>query len=227
MKIQVIAVLCAMLTAGHVSAGEKKELKTEKEKQNYSIGYDVGTSLKRQPIDIDMDTLTKGLQDGLSGAQPLMTDQEMQTTLTAVKSELARKIPEMNKKEGEAFLAKNKKKKGVTTTKSGLQYTVMTKGKGNKPKATDTVVVHYRGTLLDGTEFDSSFKRGQPATFQLNRVIKGWTEAVQLMRPGAKWKLFIPSTLAYGERGAGRLIGPNSTLIFEVELIEVKKSEKK
>jgi FKBP-type peptidyl-prolyl cis-trans isomerase FklB len=159
-----------------------------------------------------------------------MTEQEIKETVTALQKDLQVKqqeqvkvLAEKNKKEGEAFLAGNKKKQGVITMPSGLQYKIMTDGKGKSPKATDMVTVNYKGTLIDGTEFDSSYKRGQPATFNVNGVIPGWTEALQLMKEGSKWQLFVPSNLAYGERGAGGPIGPNAVLIFEVELISIKK----
>jgi FKBP-type peptidyl-prolyl cis-trans isomerase FklB len=158
-----------------------------------------------------------------------LTDQEARETMTVFQKEmmakqevLAKKLGEKNKKEGEAFLAENKKKEGVKTLPSGLQYRVIKEGTGRKPKATDKVLTHYRGTLIDGTEFDSSYKRGTPTSFKVNEIIPGWTEALQLMKEGAKWQLFIPSNLAYAERGAGRDIGPNATLIFEVELISIQ-----
>jgi FKBP-type peptidyl-prolyl cis-trans isomerase FklB len=144
--------------------------------------------------------------------------------MTKKQEEAMKKAAEKNKKDGAAFLAENKKKEGVVTLPSGLQYKIITQGTGNTPKATDTVTVNYRGSLVDGTEFDSSYKRGQPATFPVNGVIKGWTEALQLMKEGAKWQLFIPSDLAYGEKGAGNVIGPNATLIFDVELISAKEA---
>jgi FKBP-type peptidyl-prolyl cis-trans isomerase FklB len=180
-------------------------------------------------IDVDLEILVTGIKDALSGAKPLMTEQEMKETITALQKDLQAKqqeqtkaLAEKNKKEGEAFLAENKKKQGVITMPSGLQYKILTDGKGKSPKATDTVTVNYKGTLIDGTEFDSSYKRGQPATFAVNGVIPGWTEALQLMKEGSKWQMFIPSNLAYGERGAGGAIGPNAVLIFEVELISIK-----
>ena len=207
---------------------KKVELKTEKDKQSYSIGFDMGSSLKRNGIEVDARILTKAIQDVLSGAKPQMTEEEMRASIMALQKEMAAKqqekmkvAGEKNKKEGEAFLAENKKKEGVKTLPSGLQYVILAEGKGNNPKATDTVTVQYRGTLIDGTEFDSSFKRGQPATFALNQVIKGWTEGVQLIKEGGKIKLFVPSELGYGDRGAGGQIGPNATLIFEVELVSI------
>ncbi len=233
MKFRIIILLCAVLAASPAIAAEKKiELKTKKDKVSYSIGLDMGASLKNNEIDVDPNIVARGIKDSLSGGKRLMTDQEVQETLTALRTELIAKqqerqktLAEKNKKEGEAFLAANAKKEGVKTLPSGLQYKVITEGKGKSPKATDTVTVNYRGTLIDGTEFDSSYKRGEPATFQVNGVIKGWTEALQLMKEGSKWQLFIPSNLAYGERGAGGVIGPNATLIFEVELLSIKPAE--
>jgi FKBP-type peptidyl-prolyl cis-trans isomerase FklB len=230
MKSRLAIILCMVLAASPVMAAEKKELKTEKEKASYAIGFDMGSSLKKNELDIDADILGKAIKDVLSGGKTLMTEQEVKTTLIAVQKDLQAKqqvkmkgLGEKNKKEGEAFLAQNKTKDGVKTLASGLQYKVLTEGKGNSPKASDTVTVNYRGTLIDGTEFDSSYKRGQPATFPVNGVIKGWTEALQLMKEGSKWQLVIPANLAYGENGTpGGPIGPNAALIFEVELISVK-----
>jgi FKBP-type peptidyl-prolyl cis-trans isomerase FklB len=223
-------VLCAVLVATPVVAAEKEELKTQKDKVSYVIGLDMGNSLKKNMVDVDIEILVKGIKDAFSGAKPLMTEQEMKETIMALQKDLQAKqqeqvkvLAEKNKKEGEAFLAENKKKQGVITMPSGLQYKILTDGKGKFPKATDTVTVNYKGTLIDGTEFDSSYKRGQPATFTVNGVIPGWTEALQLMREGSKWQLFVPSNLAYGERGAGGSIGPNAVLIFDVELISIKK----
>jgi FKBP-type peptidyl-prolyl cis-trans isomerase FklB len=219
-----------LLLAGFASA-ELQELKTDKEKTSYSMGVATGTQMKRQSIDVDVDIFAKGLKDSISGGKLQMTEQEIQETLktfqqalAAKQAEKSKQLADTNRKEGEAFLAENKKKEGVKTLPSGLQYKMLTEGSGKMPKETDTVTTHYRGTLLDGTEFDSSFKRGQPASFPVNGVIKGWTEALQLMKEGSKWQLFIPSDLAYGERGAGGQIGPNATLIFEVELISINSS---
>lgn len=218
-----------VLLAGQVVAEETQTLKTEKEKLSYSIGMEIGSNLKRQAIDVEVDLLLKGLRDGFSGGKTLLSPEEVRKVLTTFQKEMmakqkeeAKVLGEKNKKEGEAFLAENKKKPGVVTLPSGLQYKVIKAGTGKKPKATDTVKTHYRGTLLDGTEFDSSYRRGEPATFPVKGVIPGWTEALQLMEEGAKWQLFIPPHLAYGERGAGPVIGPNATLIFEVELISVQ-----
>ena len=207
-----------------------RRFKRPKKSRSYSIGVDIGKKLKSQSIDIDANALAKGMNDATSGSQLQMTDQEMTETLQALQKELMEKqaarnkeLSEKNKKDGEAFLAENKKKEGVKTLPSGLQYKVITEGTGKTPKPEDSVVCNYRGTLVDGTEFDSSYKRGQPATFQVKAVIPGWTEALQLMKEGSKWELFMPSNLAYGERGAGNVIGPDTRLlIFEVELISVK-----
>ncbi|MFZ0254145.1 MAG: FKBP-type peptidyl-prolyl cis-trans isomerase [Gammaproteobacteria bacterium] len=208
-------------------AGETPEIKDKKDQVSYSVGYQVGGDLKNQGIDFDPEVLIKGIQDALWGTAPVMTDDAMHSTLVTLKQELVAKqeakekqTAEENARQGEAFLAENAKRKGITVLPSGLQYQVLVKGSGPKPKATDTVTVHYRGTLIDGTEFDSSFKRNEPTKLQLDRVIAGWSEALQLMSEGAKWKLFVPAQLAYGERGVGP-IPANSTLIFDVELIAV------
>jgi FKBP-type peptidyl-prolyl cis-trans isomerase FklB len=225
----IMAVLCTMFLAGCVSQEGDTELKTERDRLSYSIGLNMGNNLKEQSIDIDTEVLSQGLRDAVAGNKPLLTEQEIQDTMMNFQNEMQAKqaermkgLSEKNKKDGDSFLSENSKKEGVITLPSGLQYKVIKAGAGNSPKSTDTVSVHYRGTLLNGTEFDSSHKRGQPATFKVNGVIKGWTEALQLMKTGAEWELFIPSNLAYGERGAGRNIGPNETLVFEVELLSIK-----
>ncbi len=229
MKKAIVICMGIVVFSGSLYASDVEVLKNEKDKISYSMGVDIGKRLKQQSIDFDPDLFAKGLKDVYSGGEVLLTDQEIKETLTAFQKTLiakqaeARKhMGEKNKQEGDAFLTENKQKEGVTTLPSGLQYTVIEAGTGKTPKATDTVVTNYRGTLINGTEFDSSYKRGKPATFPVNGVIKGWTEALQLMKEGAKWKLFIPSDLAYGERGAGNTIGPNATLIFDIELISVK-----
>ena len=224
-----IIVLGILFLVSQVSAQEKPVLKNQKEKISYSIGLNIGknlgSDLKKQSVDIDPSILAKGVQDALSGANPLLSSEEVQQTMVAFQKEMMEK----EKQRGEAFLSENKKKEGVKTLPSGLQYKVIKAGSGKKPGLNDTVTVQYRGTLIDGTEFDSSYRRGQPATFPVSGVIPGWTEALPLMEEGAKWQLFIPPNLAYGERGAGGLIGPNAALIFEVELISVQgnKQEKK
>ena len=207
--------------------------KSEKEKVSYAIGMNVGKNLQRGSIEVDPAMLMKGLQDTLAG-KTLLTEQEAQTVLMQLQTDMRKKqeekmqqAGEANQKEGEAFLAANKAKAGVVTLPSGLQYKILKEGTGPKPTASDTVVCNYRGTLINGTEFDSSYKRKEPTTFPVNGVIKGWTEALQLMPVGSKWQLFIPPDLAYGARGAGADIGPNATLVFEVELVSIQPKEKK
>ncbi len=203
--------------------------KTPVEKRSYALGLDLGRQLKKQSLEVDSAQFTQGFKDALAGNPPLMSDEEVRATIVALQNEMRAKqvqamkeMAEKNKQAGEEFLAENKKKAGVVTLPSGLQYKILQAADGKKPTAEDTVVCQYRGTLIDGKEFDSSFKRNQPATFQVNRVIKGWSEALQLMPVGSKWQLFIPSSLAYGERGAGAEVPPNSTLIFEVELVSIQ-----
>jgi FKBP-type peptidyl-prolyl cis-trans isomerase FklB len=210
-------------------AEEDAILKTEKDKLSYAIGMNIGNNLKRQSMELNPEILSQGIWDSLTDGKTLMTEQEYRDTMTAFEQEMKQKqvtqikeLSEKNKQQGEAFLAENKKKDAVITLPSGLQYKVIKKGTGKTPKATDSVTVNYMGSLINGTEFDSSYRRGQPASFKVNGVISGWTEALQLMQEGAKWQLFIPSDLAYGERGAGRDIGPYSALIFEVELISIE-----
>ena len=210
------------------------ELTTDAQKFGYAIGIDLGNSLKPVSAHVDVAALKQGLDDVTSGS-PLKLDDAAresikQTVSQKMQEEQVKQREEAASKaqtEGEAFLAENAKKEGVKTTASGLQYKVITEGSGESPTAADEVTVHYKGTLINGEEFDSSISRGQPVTFPLGNVIEGWTEGVQLMKPGAKYQFFIPSKLAYGERGAGVKIGPNQTLIFEVELIEVKKADAK
>lgn len=224
-----ITALGIVLLANIGYAGETTVLKTERDKISYGIGMDIGENMKRQSIDIDPDMLAQGIKDVFAGGELLLSEEEFRNTMENFRKDMMEKqkvqmqeLSDKNKKEGEAFLAENKKKEGVITLPSGLQYKVIKEGEGNVPKATDTVTVHYRGTLIDGTEFDSSYSRGEPATFPVNGVIPGWTEALQLMKTGSKWQLFIPSNLAYGERGAGGKIAPNSSLIFDVELLSIK-----
>jgi FKBP-type peptidyl-prolyl cis-trans isomerase len=229
MKLKWMAVIGVLLLTVQVSAQETQMLKTQKEKVSYSLGADVAKNFKKLGVDVDMDMLVKGMKDVFSGEKLLMSEEELRTTMTALQGELRQKQMESakaagddNKKAGEAFLAENKNKEGVVTLPSGLQYKVLKAGDGKKPADTDTVECHYRGTLINGTEFDSSYSRGQPASFKVTGVIGGWTEALKLMPVGSKWQLFIPPQLAYGERGAGREIGPNATLIFDVELLGIK-----
>ena len=228
MKVVSLVVLSTVFAVGQVYA-EDAAPKTDKDKISYSIGFGMGSNLKNQGVDVDADKLSKAIKDGLSGAKPAMSQADMDKTMTdlrtkmmAEQQEKMKSVGAKNKADGEAFLAKNKTAAGVKTLPSGLQYQVIKAGTGKMPKATDKVSVNYRGTLLDGQEFDSSYSRGTPASFPVNGVIPGWTEALQLMKEGAKWKLFIPSSLAYGEQGAGGVIGPNATLLFEVELLKVE-----
>jgi len=239
-KKSIIAAAClALLAACSQQADEKKaetqqaapaatQLSSDKAKLSYAIGMDIGMSLKSLQADLDRTVLVAAINDRLDGGKLKLSDEEAGKAKQAFfKKQAAKRAAEQkaaaekNKADGTAFLAKNGKKKGVTTTASGLEYEVLKQGDGAKPKATDKVTVHYRGTLIDGTEFDSSYKRGQPVTFPLNGVIKGWTEGVQLMNVGSKFKFAIPSDLAYGPRGAGPKIGPDSVLVFEVELLGI------
>lgn len=224
-----IAILGLGLLAAQASAEEAPVLKTEKDKMSYGIGAEAGRNFKRLGVEVDTDLLVRGLRDALSGEQLLMTDEEIRATMTAYQAEArqkqaqaARLAAENNKKAGEAFLADNKTKEGVVTLPSGLQYKILKAGEGKTPTDADTVECNYRGTLINGAEFDSSYRRGQPATFKVTGVIPGWREALKLMPVGSKWQIFIPPQLAYGERGVGRDIGPNATLIFDLELLAIK-----
>jgi len=204
-------------------------LPTQKEKLSYALGMSMGKNLHRDSIEIDPNIMLQGMKDAMGGGKTLLTDEEAQAAIAELQNDLRKKqtehmqaAAETNRKAGDAFLAANKTKEGVVTLASGLQYKILKAGTGPKPTATDSVVCNYRGTLIDGTEFDSSYKSGQSATFPVNGVIKGWTEALQLMPVGSKWQLFVPPALAYGARGAGSDIGPDSTLIFEVELLSIQ-----
>ena len=209
-------------------------LKTQKDKASYAIGLNIGRSLHKDSVEIDPAVFARGLKDGVAGGKSLLTDDEIKATMTALQADVNKRQGEKmqqqgeaNKKAGEAFLAANKTKEGVVTLPSGLQYKILKAGTGPKPTASDSVVCNYKGTLLDNTEFDSSYKRGQPATFPVGGVIKGWTEALQLMPVGSKWQLFIPGDLAYGQRGGPTpAIGPNAALIFEVELLSIEAKDK-
>ena len=204
-------------------------LKTEQQKLGYAIGMNIGMNMKQQAIEADPDQIAAGMMAALKGEETLLSQQEMAQILTAYQQEMQMKqmaeaaaVAEENTKKAEAFLAENSKKDGVKTLPSGLQYKVISSGSGASPKPESMVEVHYKGTLIDGTEFDSSYKRGEPASFPVGGVIPGWTEALQLMQEGAKWELVIPPALAYGERGAPPVIPPNSALVFEVELLKIK-----
>ena len=231
MKMLSMLIISAFLCVLNLWAQQQTApLKTEKDKESYVIGLNLGADMKRRSVeDLNFDMLIQGIRDAYSGGNKLLTEDEQNQIWAAFQKSLAEKqkvnkmkTAEDNKKKGDAFLAENKNKEGVMTTASGLQYKVIRAGKGSKPKLEDTVTTHYRGTLLDGTEFDSSYRRNEPVSFKLSGVIPGWTEALQLMETGSKWQLFIPADLAYGSNGAGGLIGPNETLIFEVELISIQ-----
>jgi FKBP-type peptidyl-prolyl cis-trans isomerase FklB len=204
-------------------------LKTPKDKASYAIGMNIGKGLHKDSVDVDPAILLRGLKDGMAGGKTLLTDDEAKTAMVAIQADLRKKqeakmaiAGDANKKEGDEFLAQNKTKEGVVTLPSGLQYKILKEGTGPKPSASDSVVCNYKGTLIDNTEFDSSYKRGQPATFPVGQVIKGWTEVLQLMPVGSKWQVFVPSDLAYGPRAPGGAIGPNATLIFEIELLSIQ-----
>ena len=234
--ITILLIFALHYSCSSQNEGNKKspepDMSTETAKFSYAIGQDVGIQLKKinDDADLDIDILFRGIEDHLNNKEPLLSTEEAskvkQTVFTRLQSAQAEKrqaASGQNVKDEEAFLAKNKEKEGVVTTESGLQYEVLRKGTGESPVATDRVSVHYKGSLLDGTEFDSSYKRGQPSTFGVNQVIKGWSEGLQCMKVGGKYKLYIPSKLGYAERGAGDKIGPNATLVFEVELMSIEK----
>ncbi len=216
-------------TAETPKAGETEEApEAIKAKTSYAIGWQAGGSFKQQGVEIEEADFLEGLRDGIAGGESKWTEEEMMAAMQVLQREMmakqqaeAEEKSKVNMQAGEEFLAANKEREGVTTTASGLQYEVITAGDGPSPAATDTVTVHYRGTLIDGTEFDSSYARNAPATFALNQVIPGWTEGVQLMSVGSKYKFYVPSELGYGMRGAGPKIGPGASLIFEVELLEI------
>ncbi len=227
-KISTIATLLILCSCNTPKKIDKESIKTQEEKVSYSIGYELGKTFKKQELKVNTDFIKEGIKTGLTDTPPLITEQEMKDTMIALQKEMMEKqatkskeLGTKSKKEGADFLAKKKTEKDVKVLASGLMYKVIKTGKGKTPKLTDNVTTNYSGTLIDGKEFDSSYKRGQPATFGVNGVIKGWTEALQLMKEGDKWELYIPSDLAYGEAGAGANIPPNSTLIFELELIKV------
>jgi FKBP-type peptidyl-prolyl cis-trans isomerase len=225
----------AAKTAAAAKTQTAPALTTQKDKFSYALGMNLGTNLHKQSVPVDPNILLRGLKDALAGGKTALTEDQARAALMEVQNEMRKKqqeemhaAGEASKKEGDAFLAANKAKEGVVTLPSGLQYKILTQGTGPKPTATDSVVCNYRGTLINGTEFDSSYKRGEPTTFPVSGVIKGWTEALQLMPVGSKWQLFVPSDLAYGERSHGPEIAPDSTLIFEVELLSIQnKSDEK
>jgi FKBP-type peptidyl-prolyl cis-trans isomerase FklB len=219
----------------------KADLKTENDKISYSIGFSMGSRFKMDELELNLEIFQEGMKDGFTGSKQLLNEEETQEIMMGMQQKMMAKKQaermkqmeerknqgEANKDKGTKFLEENKAKEDVVTLESGLQYQILKKGTGASPKATDTVKCHYKGTTIDGKEFDSSYKRGEPATFALNRVIKGWTEGLQLMKEGGKWRFFVPSELAYGEKGAGPNIGPNEVLIFEVELLGIEKPNTK
>ena len=225
-------IICSLIVLGGCTVKADEKLETTKHKASYVIGVQLGTQMSQTKDDIDLDKVMLGLRESFDGKEPRIQKEEMMKVMQefqqGIQAKQQAKMTEAgskNAKEGETFLAENKKKDGIVTLPSGLQYKVLTTGKGKSPKASDTVVTHYRGSLLDGKVFDSSYERGEPVSFPVHGVIPGWTEALQLMKAGDKWQLFIPSALAYGENGQGP-IGPNSVLLFDIELLEVKAAEK-
>jgi UDP-GlcNAc:undecaprenyl-phosphate/decaprenyl-phosphate GlcNAc-1-phosphate transferase len=224
-----LSIIMLMFIASCLFAQEGA-LKTDKDKVNYGIGVGVARNFQRQGIEVDLDSVIKGMRDVLSGAKLAVTEEELDKIMTAFQAEVQKKfqdkvkaIADKNKKEGDAFLAENSKKEGIFTLPSGLQYKILKAGNGKKPVSQDSVECHYRGTLINGAEFDSSYKRGTPLVVKVDGgIIPGWSEALKLMPLGSKWQLFIPSNLAYGERGAGSQIEPNASLIFEVEPLAIK-----
>jgi FKBP-type peptidyl-prolyl cis-trans isomerase len=230
MKPKLASILALAVLTAPLSAQTPPPLESQKDKVSYGIGVDVARNFKRLGIDLDSELLIKAIRDVYSGGKLQMSEDELRATMTAYQADLRdrqvaamKKAAAENRRAAEAFLAENKRQDGVVTLGSGLQYKVLKKGTGKTPAETDTVECHYRGTLIDGTEFDSSYRRGPPGVFKVKGgVIPGWTEALLRMPVGSKWQVFVPPHLGYGERGAGRDIGPNATLIFEVELLAIK-----
>jgi len=225
MNFKNLALLFALLFAGNTAFAADVSLSTDSHKISYAIGMQIGKDLSRSGIDLNVDAMTVGIRDMVENQPPKLSQAETEAALALLREQQMKKqmaVGDNNKAVGVAFLEKNKTQEGVVALPSGLQYKVLTKGTGASPTLSNSVVAHYEGSLIDGTIFDSSIKRGEPATFQVTGVIKGWTEILQKMKIGSKWRVYIPSELAYGERGSGQLIGPNTTLIFDIELIEIK-----
>ena len=221
-----------LLAPSYLFADEASTLETQKQKESYSIGYQVGFSMKSDGVEVDFDKLVQGLQDAITEKEPLLTNEEMRSLIVERREKLKKdqmqkllEIRAKNAEEAANFLEENGKKDGIKTTESGLQYLVIKEGEGDSPEPGDMVTVHYRGTFVDGKEFDSSYSRGEPQTFQADGVIRGWTEALQMMRVGSKWQIFVPPILAYHQRGLGQKIPPNKLLIFEIELLSIEKDE--
>ena len=237
MKLKLLAIVAGSLALQVGFAAPKNantQLSTNKDKYSYSIGVDIGKNLKAQNISVNSQMLGKGITDGYSGSKTLMSDddmgqalQDLQKRMMAKQQQEMKQVADKNAKTGAEFLAKNKKAKGVKSLKNGLQYRVVTPGKGASPKMTDVVTVDYEGKLINGKVFDSSYKNGQPATFKVSEVIKGWQDALTQMKVGATWEVFVPAELAYGDKTLGGPIGPNETLIFKIHLISINKEPKK
>lgn len=231
MKFKQLTIACmGMALAAAYAPAQAGKYTSDKEQLSYTLGFQVGQNIQRQNMDLDLEVLTQAIRDVLGGGTPAMTQDEMKAAVENYRNKLAeekKQAGEAAKKVGDEFLAANKKKEGVTTTASGLQYKVVKAGTGAQPKATDTIEAHYEGRLISGKVFDSSYKRGTPATFPVNGVIKGWQEVLPLMKTGGKWQVYIPSELAYGASGTPSGIGPNETLIFDIELIAIKDAPKK
>ena len=222
MRTVTISLFSALVATSAMAADSKPS--SEKEKFSYTIGFQIGQGFKRDNLDIDTKSMSQAINDVMKGKAPQLSPDEMRSAMEGAQKKLtaARKVKaDKAKATGDKYLAKNGKKDGVITRESGLQYKVISTGKGKQPKATDSITAHYKGSLINGTVFDSSYKRGEPATFNVGQVINGWKEILPLMKEGDKWQVFIPSNLAYGERGQGATIGPNETLIFDIELIKV------
>ncbi|MFC2133443.1 FKBP-type peptidyl-prolyl cis-trans isomerase [Bacteroidota bacterium] len=232
MKYQLMVILSLLIfttAACQETKLEKSDLETQNDKASYSIGLDIGRNINSQQLDLDIEKLIHGIRDGVSGDSALLTQEEIQQVMQkfseeriAQQNQATSEESEKNRADGEEFMNNNKTRDGVIELPNGLQYEVIKSGSGASPTATDKVKVHYRGTLIDGAEFDSSYKRGEPAVFGVNQVIKGWTDILQIMQVGDHWKVYIPDNLAYGERGAGNMIPPGATLIFEVELLGIE-----
>ncbi len=222
---QITTIALLMILLGGLAWAEQKKPATLEERFSYGLGMRMGTDFKEREFNIVPEMITQGMQDALAGKETLMTMEEAEGAMMEFQQAAMAKEAGQNRAAGEVFLAENAKKEGVVTTESGLQYEVLKEGEGTQPVATDKVKVHYEGSLLSGQVFDSSYQRGEPATFGVDQVIKGWTEGLQLMKPGSKFKLYVPSQLAYGDQGAGRAIGPGETLVFDVELLEILPQE--
>jgi FKBP-type peptidyl-prolyl cis-trans isomerase FklB len=223
MKTRLLVAISLCIATVGASAGEATP-KTDDEKFSYAIGYQIAESVKRQGMEVDVDSLIQAIRDDLTGTPLRISQPEMQAAVVAYQQKKFEELSDKNQKAGKKYLAANKKKPGIVELPSGLQYRIVEEGSGEKPVSSDTVKVHYRGTLIDGTEFDSSYARGEPVTFQIANIINGWQQALILMSEGAKWQVFIPPTLAYGSGGAGQNIGPNATLVFEIELVSIEKN---